>query len=300
MSAEGRSALQQLFSSLPYQTWALTSPKDATKVSYEYVGIRRPQAGSNYARSIIRICRENPPDVVDPVPTLSEVWRRDGVFVRVLSNFPGDMRTAARNAKFSWLAIQLDHTPYQGANETELAHIGLQLRQQGWTVVGWGTAGQGTDPAEDARRQAHTVQRLGLKGWVANIETWGESVDIWKSGSYLRAWNEAGAPCPLAVSCMSSTTPNFAREFDYPTWLAHQGAAVMPQCYGATNNAYTVHNCVETMAKGGVPADRLALTFDVRAGNGTGPFVDYKTWAGPRSVYTGDDSTAATWAGIAR
>lgn len=298
MSTGGRLALEQVFGSLPYKAWEVTSPTDAMKVKQEFAGIRRPTPGSNYARGLVRLCRENPPDVAEPVPTLAEVWRRDGVFVRVLSNFHGDLRQAARAVRFSWMAIQLDHTTYQAANETEIAHIGATLRGQGWTLVGWGTAGQGTDPAEDARRQAQTVQRLGLKGWIANIEIWGESVDMWKSGSYVRAWNAAGAPCPLAVSCMSSTTPNWAREFDYPTWLAHQGAAVMPQVYGATNAAYTVANCLATMDKGSVPHDRLALTFDVVAG--IGPFADYLTWKGPRSVYTGDDSTLATWQRLAR
>jgi hypothetical protein len=292
--------LQQVFASIPYKTWSTTAPVDAAKVAAEFQGTRKPTPGSGYARGLVRLCRENPPDVAPPTPTLAEVWRRDGVFVRVLSNFHGDLRQAARAARFSWMAIQLDHTPYQGANEQELAQIGATLRGQGWTLVGWGTAGQGSDPAEDARRQAATVRRLGLKGWIANLELWAESVDIWKSGAYLRAWNESDPPCPLAVSCMSSTTNQWAREFDYPSWLAQGGVAVMPQVYGATLAAYTVDNCVATMRLGNVPDDRMALTFDVKAGTGTGPFTDYLTWTGPRSVYTGDDSTAATWKGLAR
>lgn len=283
---------------MPYKTWAVTSPTDARKIDLELAGQRRPTAGSPYARELIGLARLDPPDVTPPTPTVAEVWRRDGVFVRVLSNFHGDLRQAARAARFSWLAIQLDHSSYVGANEQELAAIGNTLRGQGWTIAGWATAGQGTDPAEDARRDASIVARLGLKGWVANLELWAESTDIWKTGAYLRAWNAAGAPCPLAVSCMSSTTPSWAREFDYPSWLAQTGTAVMPQVYGASNSAYTVANATATMAKGGVPQDRLAPTFDVIGGQG--PFPDYLTWTGPRSVYTGDDSTVGTWKALAR
>lgn len=290
--------LEALTKTRPYRTWAAVSPTDARKVELELAGQRRPTAGSAYARELIGLARLDPPGITPPTPTLAEVWRRDGVFVRVLSNFHGDLRQAARAARFSWLAIQLDHSPYAAANEQELAAIGTALRGQGWTLTGWGTAGQGTDPADDARRHATIVRKLGLAGWIANLELWAEATDIWKTGSYLRAWNDTGAPCPLAVSCMSSTTPNWARNFDYPSWLAQPGAAVMPQVYGASNPAYTVANGVATMGKGGVPTDRLALTFDIIAGQG--PFADYSTWPGPRSVYAGEDTTVATWKQLAR
>ena len=72
----------------------------------------------------------------------------------------------------------------------------------------------------------------------------------------------------------------------------------MPQVYGATWPAYTVVNCLATMENGGVPRDRLALTFDVV--NGMGPFSDYKTWPGPRSVYAGDDANGESFYSLAR
>jgi hypothetical protein len=52
------------------------------------------------------------------------------------------------------------------------------------------------------------------------------------------------------------------------------------------------------MANGGVARNRLNLTFDVI--QGAGPFAEYRKWAGPRSVWTGDDSNVSTWAALAR
>jgi hypothetical protein len=97
---------------------------------------------------------------------------------------------------------------------------------------------------------------------------------------------------------LSSDNPNFARGFDYDSWLELPGVAVMPQVYGASHPAYTVTNAVSTMQNGGVPRNRLNLTFDVIGG--AGPFANYRTWAGPRSIWTGDDSTVSTWAALAR
>jgi hypothetical protein len=97
---------------------------------------------------------------------------------------------------------------------------------------------------------------------------------------------------------MSSDNPNYARAFDYPVWLALPGCAVMPQVYGATYPAYTVSNGRATMMNGGVPTSRLAMTFDVI--QGVGPFADYKTWPGPRSIWTGEDSEPATWPALNR
>jgi hypothetical protein len=73
---------------------------------------------------------------------------------------------------------------------------------------------------------------------------------------------------------------------------------VMPQVYGASFPAYTVKNGVATMLNGGVATNRLNLTFNIEAG--VGPFADYKTWPGPRSIYAGEDTTVDTWAALRR
>lgn len=279
------------------------SDEDLAKCDAELLGERRPTAGSNFARGFVRLARLDPPKVsIPPPPTaaIDPLWKRDGVFVRSLSSFHGELRDAAWEAGFTVIYVQLDHSADVEGNRNELALIGASLRAKGWRLAGWATGGQGTDPAVDGGRQAQIRKDLDehLDGWVANLETWAEGVDKWKSGAWLEAWRNSGGFGPLAVSCMSSDNPNFARDFHYAPWLSIPGVAVMPQVYGASHPAYTVYNGVATMLNGGVPQNRLALTFDVIAG--AGPFANYKTWTGPRSVWTGDDSTVATWAALKR
>lgn len=284
-------ALDQIVGSLPYKAWAATSMTDAGKVAAELRGERRPQPGSAYARGLVRLARLDPPG--PPPPNIDPLWQRDLVFSRTLSNFTGVLRDAAKAAGFSVIVVQLDHTAYADANRAELASIGPGLQAQGWKIAGWSTYGYLSDPRADGVRHATIARELALDGWVANGEAWCEGAESWKTSAYLEGWRLGAGHGPLAVSCLSSTTPLYAREFDYQSWLAVAGAAVMPQVYGASDPGYTVGNCLATMVRGGVPADRLALTFNVV--DGIGPFDEYKKWTGPRSVYTGDDSAVATW-----
>lgn len=282
---------------------ARISPTDRDKINAELLGEKRPQAGSNYARGLIRLARLDPPNItVPPQPTqaIDPMWKRDGVFIRSLSSFHGILRDAAFAAGFSCIYVQLDHSADVDGNINELRNIGARLRAEGWKIAGWSTYGQGVDPSADGARHAQIRRDLdeNLDGWVANGETWAEGPESWKSGAWLEAWRRNGGFGPLAVSCLSSDTPNFAREFAYSPWLAVPGCAVMPQVYGATYPAYTVNNCLATMTNGGVPRNRLAMTFDVIGG--VGPFLNYQTWTGPRSVWTGDDSTVSTWAALRR
>lgn len=288
---EVRDALEQIVGSLPYKAWAATSLTDAGKVAAELRGERKPQPGSAYARGLVRLARLDPPG--PPPPRVDPLWQRDLVFTRTLSSFTGVLRDAAFAAGFTVVLVQLDHTTYADANRAELASIGAGLRGQGWKLAGWSTYGYLSDPRADGVRHATIARDLGLDGWVANGEAWCEGQEAWKSAAYLEGWRLGAGQVPLAVSCLSSTTSQYAREFDYASWLAVPGAAVMPQVYGASDPGYTVGNCLATMARGGVPTDRLALTFNVVQGEG--PFDDYNKWAGPRSVYTGDDSAVATW-----
>jgi hypothetical protein len=222
------------------------------------------------------------------------------VFVRSLSSFYGELRDAARAAGFTAVYVQLDHSGDVANNRRELAAIGPSLKAKGWKIAGWSTGGQGSDPSTDGARHAAIRRELEhlLDGWVCNMETWAEGVDSWKSKAWLDAWRVGGGFGPLAVSCMSSDNPNWARAFDYDVWLKIPGAAIMPQVYGASFPAYTVFNALSTMTNGGVPRNRLNLTFDVI--DGAGPFANYRTWAGPRSIWTGDDSRPSSWSSLGR
>lgn len=278
-------------------------PVDKTKVAAELRGERRPACSSRLGQQLVRLARIDPPaGTPPPLPqsAIDPMWSRDGVFVRSLSSFTGVLRDAARNAGFTAIYVQLDHSADVDGNLNELAAIGATLRAQGWKLAGWSTYGQGTDPNQDGHRHALIRRQLDqqLDGWVANGESWAEDAGYGKTAAWLEGWRDAGGFGPLAVSCLSSDNPNFARHFDYPSWLAVAGAAVMPQVYGASHPAYTVTNAVSTMANGGVARNRLALTFDVIGG--AGPFADYRTWPGPRSVWTGDDSTVDTWNALKR
>ena len=274
---------------------------DKNKIQAELLGERRPTAGAEFAKQLIRLARLDPPDGTPPplpVSAIDALWARDGVFVRSLSSFHGDLRDAARAVGFSVIYIQLDHSADVPGNRNELGLIGADLKAQGWKLAGWSTYGQGVDAKTDGLNHAAIKRELGLAGWVANGEAWAEGDGYGKTAEFLAGWVQGGGTGPLAVSCLSSDNPNFARGFDYPAWLAIPGVAVMPQVYGASNPNYTVTNAVSTMQNGGVPRNRLALTFDVIAG--AGPFANYRTWTGPRSVWTGDDSTVATWGALAR
>lgn len=230
-------------------------------------------------------------------PALSPIWRQDGVFTVALTSFHD--RAPARAAGFSWLAVQVWNAPWAGKNQADLIRLGGQLAAEGWKVGGWSTFGQGTDPAEDGRQAAALVERLGLLFWVANGELWAEGKDAWKSEAWIEGWEKGGAPpVPVATSCLSSDTGNFAREYDYEAWLELEGAAIQPQVYGVSAPGYTVEACRANMARAGVPEDRLAPTFEVVSPGGLGPFDDYRTWKGPRSVWTGEAATRVTWSSL--
>ena len=283
--------------------FSLLNPTEKDKCFAELAGEIRTKCTSLLGQQIVRLARMDPPNVTTPPPPTSAIdplWKRDGVFVRSLSSFHGTLRDAAKAAGFSCIYVQLDHSADVAGNINEIALIGATLRAKGWKLAGWSTYGQGTDPSADGARHAQIRRSLDvdLDGWVANGESWAEGAESWKSGAWLEAWRQAGGFGPLAVSCLSSDNPNFARDFAYSPWLAVPGCAVMPQVYGASFPAYTVNNCLATMTNGGVPRDRLAMTFDVIGG--VGPFANYKTWTGPRSIWTGDDSTVETWAALAR
>lgn len=265
---------------------------------------RRPteaELGQNhYARGLVLIEDERRRRSVHPL------WKRDVVFSRTLSNFSGNERTAALTRGWTVIANQVLNNPqYEAANLAEEDAIRPGLEAVGWAVIGWGTYGQNTDPHDDGVRAARMVQARGYVGWIANGETWAEEADIWKSRAFLDGWHLAGGGCPLAVSCLASNTYNFNRAFDFDAWLAEPGCAIMPQVYGYPEPSYTVDAELGSLARNtSVPTYRLNLTFSVAPKHtdtpGLGPFADYNTWPGPRGLWTGDDSTLATFVGLDR
>jgi len=255
---------------------------------------------------------EPPPAPDDPPPgpgapvwppdkgTLSPLLAQDIVFTRSLSSFYGTLRAAARQKGWAGLAIQFDHAYYTDENKAELGRIRSRLVAEGWTIGGWSVYGyDNVDPYQDGLRHSRMAIDFDLKFWIANGEAWAESANIGKSNAWIDGWiaGGSGGGIPVAVSCLSSNTDGWAREFDYAAFIDRlPGSGVFPQVYGATYDSYTVHNALETLKRGKVPKNRVGLTFDVI--NGQGPFGDYVTWTGPRQLWTGDDSTVETFAGL--
>lgn len=287
---EGRAALEQVIASKPYRDWAVNHAADAAKVKAEMAGIRRPQPGSAYARGLVRLARVHPSGGASPA---AAIWLRDGVFVRRFSNFSGAEREAALLAGFTWLALQLDHSPDVQHN---IDHMAI-ARAEGWTVVGWSTFGQGTIARTDGARHAEIVRQHKLSGWIANGEAWAEGEHAGKSAEWWLGWDAAGGSGAVALSCLSSETSNFGRAMDWAPWV-NRKCMVMPQVYGATYATYTVGAMLGSFAHTSVPVGLLAPTFDVV--DGIGPFTDYAKWTGPRSLWTGDDSRASTWPNLQR
>lgn len=268
--------------------------KDKAKVQAAAEGERKPSPSNREARVAWELYLRDGP----PVPALAAVWRSDAIFTSgALANFNGAARDRAKATGWHVVYVQLANLPaYQDANEREL---GVFLAA-GWTVVGWGTYGQGTDPEQDGRAAAATCKRLPmLRGWKANGEAWAEGPASWKTAAFLRGWRDGGAPVPLGWSVLSSDTANYAREYDYPTALDVPGADVDVQVYGATHPALTVAAANGMLDKARVPRDRRAMSFDVN-GVGGGPFGDYLTWPGPRRLWSPDKATVQTFDQLAR
>jgi len=304
MSEKGRAALAKIFSTTEYKDWAKRpgSVTDAKKIALEFgpPSVRRPTCGTRYGQGFQDLCRENPSQPVPPPPSpLADVWKLDAAFTNGgLSNFAGEPR--ARAFALGWRAVyvQLMHTVYSEANAAEMS----VFKAQGWTLVGWGTYGQGSDPEQDGRDAAALCKQYGLKGWKANGEAWAEAQYFWKTDAFKKGWDAAGAPCPLGWSVLSSDTANFAREYDYPTALSVPGADIDLQVYGATVPTYTVGAGLGMLSKvtpTPVPVNRTTMSFDVN-GDGNGPFPDYKTWTGPRRLWQPDRATVETFDRLAR
>lgn len=307
MSDAGRLYLQQVFGSDPYKKWAAipANATDASKIARKFAGTNTTRPGSNYARGLWGLCAENPPSGTPvppppPVSTVAAVWKLDAAFTNGgLSNFAGTVRQHAWDLGWRAVYIQLMHIA-QAQIDANVAEMQRAPWAQ-WTKIGWSTYGQGTDPEADGRAAAGLCKQLGLAGWKANGEAWAEAQYAWKTQAFVKGWTEAGAPCPLGWSVLSSDTANFARAFDYNTALSVAGADIDLQVYGATVPTYTVGAGLGMLSKvvPPVPVGRTTMSFDVN-GDGNGPFPDYRTWAGPRRLWNVGNATVATFDALVR
>lgn len=305
MTEIGRAALAQIFETQEYKAAAAKPGNltDAQKVKREFgpPAERRPSCANPYFRGFQLLCRENPPAGVPLPPTppasdVAAVFKRDAVMVAGgLSNFNSEPRAEALRLGWTVVEVQLLHTAYAQANEDE-----MRLPQWNpWTKGGWGTYGQDSDAHQDGKAAAALCKRLNLAFWKANGELWAEGAGIAKTQEFVRGWVEGGAPCPLGWSVLSSDTANFARPFDYGAALAVAGADIDIQVYGAAVPTYTVAAGLGMLQKARVPVSRTTMTFDCN-GDGNAPFADYRTWTGPRRLYTQGDATVDTFRGLVR
>jgi hypothetical protein len=301
----GRSALAKIFGTKEYKAAAAKpgNVTDATKVRREFgpPAERRPTCANPYFAGFQTLCRENPPPGVPippspPASDVAAVFRRDAVMVAGgLSNFNSEPRDEALRLGWTVVEVQLLHTGYAEANETEM---GLS-QWAAFTKVGWGTYGQDSDPHQDGKDAAAISRRLSLAAWKANGELWAEAAGIAKTNEFIRGWVEGGAPCPLGWSVLSSDTANFPRPFDYGAALGVAGADIDIQVYGASYPLYTVAAGLGMLQKARVPVSRTTMTFDCN-GDGNGPFADYRTWTGPRRLYNQGDATVDTFRALVR
>jgi len=295
-----REGFEALRRTKPYLEWAESSSGnaiDARKLDRKLAGEKTPKPRSGYALSLWRML-----DAPPPVVPLSPIWQRDIVFSTSLSSFHDPGRTDALERGWTVVAPELLHGANSAGSAAELRLIGDRLRREGWSLAGWGTYGQGTDPEKDGIAAGAIVAELGLDGWIANGETWAEGKDAWKSRAFLEGWAASRAPkgCPLSVSCNGSDT-NLPREFDYEAWLEVPGAAIMPQAYTNVDAGYTWEASLEMLTAAGVPRSRISMTFGTWPFSGKPiPFDRYKTWPGPRGAYVGERMPAGGWAKMER
>lgn len=229
---------------------------------------------------------------------VSPPWRRSGVFTRSLSSFTGDKRLAADQAGFKAVAIQLTNIPalQLADNLRELSLLRGEFRARGWMVVGWGTYGQNTAAYSDGMVAAQMVKAQALDGWIPNGETWAEAPNEGKSAQFMLGWNEMKGSGPMMLSCLSSVTANYGRTMDYRPFLLVPGCAISPQCYSASDPAYTLPAMRASFAKTIVPSNRVMPTCNVV--NGKPIPTRYKRWVGPRWLWTGEDTPVTGFARV--
>lgn len=232
---------------------------------------------------------------------VAPVWRRDHVFVTTPSSWPNEQgRSVALEEDWSLMLVQLTHTADAERNRRQVVEDGAGIRREGWAIGGWGTYGQGSEARADGLAAARLAGELGLDSWMANGETWAEGKDgRWKSVAFVDGWVAGGAPCPLGVSCNASTTANFARDFDYQSFLEIDGSVVAPQVYGNLNPDLTWTATLASLEKANVHPGVVAMTFGTYVDSRNPldvPFGAYRSWRGLRGAYLGERTARDAWA----
>jgi hypothetical protein len=295
--AQAKDGFPQMMLGNLWKKWADSNPGEKNKLlSYRAGTGPRPSLVTPTGKGFVFFV-----DAYKLVPTHepNALFKKDCVYVQNLSSWDGTRRDAAWAQGFRSVALLADGAadPAAYATLAELALIRNNLVNQGWTILGW--APNYTDPEEGVARAMNIVQTHQLAGWIVNGESWWENENIPYANRFIAEWFTYGSRPPLALSCLSSMTPNFGRNFNFAPWVEHN-ISIQPQVYGNAHPAYTVFNGIETMKKSGVPVSLLNLTFGVYNAGNPIPFADYNTWKGPRSIYLGETLDASQYANLAR
>lgn len=266
-----------------WEKWVAANPGEATKLAAYRAGAALfPSMATQTGKAFALFARMLKPH--------HPLWHRNISFSVKLPDLDATEKAALRSKGFGTLApILTNHIPAEvAANKADLRNSGAAYRSLGWSLAGWGTYGQSQDTVVDARAAATVVEDLNLDGWIANGELWAESEFFWKTAAFISEWLRLVPEIPLAISCLSTSTPQWVRPFDYATPLATAGVSIRPQVYGGSSPGmgFTVAGARTLMARAGVSPARYGLTLGT-FGNSI-PWSDYATWAGIRDVYCGE------------
>lgn len=228
--SELRDALTQVVRSVPYRAWARLNPTDASKVTAELAGTRRPRPGSAYAQGLVRLARlaQTPPA---PKPTPAPAadprlafWRSTGVWTAwgIRNSQYADLPAFARWAKskgFTWVAIEDDPAALAKRDS-----IFAALRSEGLKVVLWQTRPITASGAVSA------ITYWNPDGYIAEIEVEPEE----GAAIVARRVREAFTTLPLGIATNFSgagAKPDgtYDRALAKP-WIDN-GWACMPEAY---------------------------------------------------------------------
>lgn len=167
MSAAGRLSLELIFGSPEYTAWAAVPghKTDANKIALEFKGQHRPPPGSQYAKGIVGLCRENPPLVPPPTPpapgTVPAPFDGRGMVLLEPTGGVEDM-DAVKNAGFTYVLLNLAFV--RGGNWDT---VRSRCAARGIEVVPW----RRVSGTEDSAQIENTADRWESKATAHNLET---------------------------------------------------------------------------------------------------------------------------------
>lgn len=223
---------------------------------------------------------------------LKPLFRLNVAFVDNLSAFPIEQAQKAYDAGYRLLPVLID--PHDDAgdaprNLSQFSDRAPGLIQQGWTLGGWSApcsdaSSTEADARTAAQRAVSLVQKLGLKFWITNWETWGEADKMTLPVAFLDEWMRLGNIVPLGLACLSSNTSKWARKFMYQPWVEH-GIAIMPEVYGNVDPSFSVANMLATFKLNKVPRSLLVPIFGCWDAGREIPWADYASWKGQKALW---------------